>query len=574
MTEYGLLQIIIYLSTVLLLIKPVGLYIACVFEGKPKYLHRVLGPIERFIYRVCSINSEQEMTWKSYTIALLTFNILGALLLYAIIRLQFYLPLNPEGFEVASPDLAFNIASSFVTNTNWQAYSGEHTLSYFSQMAGLTVQNFLSAATGLAILMAVIRGLNRHESKTIGNFWVDTVRGVIYIFLPIAIMVAIFLMSQGVIQNFKEYPTATLIESIKNVENTQIIPMGPVASQVAIKQLGTNGGGFFNANAAHPFENPNPLTNFVEMLCIMLIPMALCYTFGFMVKDKRQGWAVFSTMFIIFIPLMFACVLIEKQNNPIIHKTFLNEVQPYMGNMEGKETRFGIVNAGIWAAATTATGNGSTNAILDSFLPLGGLIPLGLIDLGESIFGGVGTGLSQMLLFVMLTVFVAGLMVGRTPEYLGKKLETFEMKMISFAILIMPVIVLLFTAIALSLESAKSMLGNPGAHGLTEILYAFSSLTNNNGSAFSGLNANTTFYNILGGIAMLIGRYWIAIPLLAIAGSLANKKAIPPSEGTLPTHTGLFIVIVACITLIFGALTFFPAFSLCSIVEHLMLQGL
>lgn len=573
----GLLQIAIYIFILLICIKPLGIYIASVYECKAGILDKVIGPIERLTYRLCAISPKQEMGWKTYAFSMLIFNALGIILLYILQRAQLYLPFNPQQFSGVAPDLAFNTAVSFTTNTDWQAYSGENSLSYFTQMAGLTVQNFLSAATGLSIMVAFTRGLNRQQTNSIGNFWVDAVRGILYILLPLSILLAIFLVSQGVLQNFKHYEVITLSDPVKYSETKtllqQSIPMGPVASQVAIKQLGTNGGGFFNANSAHPFENPTPLTNFVEMLAIMLIPMALCYTFGVMVKDTRQGWAIFWAMFIIFIPLMFATVLSEKIDNPIIEKNFREQVQTGVGNMEGKETRFGITNSGLWAAATTATSNGSTNSTLDSFMPLGGLIPLWLIDLGESIFGGVGSGLSQMLMFVIVTVFISGLMVGRTPEYLGKKLESYEIKMTSFVLLIMPTIVLLFTAIALMVDAGKLAIANPGTHGFTEVLYAFSSLTNNNGSAFGGLNSNTYFYNTMGGVAILIGRYWIAISLLAIAGSLASKKSVPESAGTLPTHSFLFILILVGITLIFGALTFFPALCVGPIVEHLMLQG-
>lgn len=607
MFENSLLNITVYLILLISLIKPLGIYIARVYEEKLGFLQQIMGPIERGIYRVCGISSTHEMNWKEYTQALLIFSLFGIVITYAIVRFQAFLPLNPQNFSAVSTDLAFNIAASFATNTDWQSYSGESTLSYSSQMLALTVQNFLSAAVGLSILVALIRGIKRHETTLLGNFWVDTVRGILYILLPLSILLAIALASEGVIQNFNTYQKAELIQPIQyqylkqqpildstgqplrdaqnnfNILNTdvitqQLIPMGPVASQVAIKQLGSNGGGFFNTNSCHPFENPSPLSNFLEMLAILLIPMALCYTFGVMVKDTKQGLAVFLAMFFIFIPLVLASVWIENQPNPKLLTNLINHkdaiVKP-QGNMEGKEQRFGLLNSGIWAVATSASGNGANNSMLESFLPLGGLIPLWLIDLGEVIFGGVGSGLYRMLIFVIVSVFFSGLMVGRTPEYLGKKIEAFEIKMASLVILIMPLMVLSFTGIALvthgGLASLNNTVNNAGPHRFSEIIYTFSSLVNNNGSAFAGLNTNTVFYNTLGGIAMLVGRFWIAIPVLAIAGSLAQKKVIPVSSGTLPTDTPLFIGILIAVILMIGALTFFPAFSLGPIVEHLML---
>lgn len=586
MTQNSLLQIILYLLFIVVLIKPLGLYMAAVYEGKACFLDKIVKPLEKGIYRICCIQFQQEMNWKEYAITMLLFNLLGIILLYLLQRFQVFLPLNPENFPSLSADLSFNTANSFVTNTNWQAYSGENTLSYFTQMIGLTVQNFLSAATGMSILAAFIRGINRRESSTLGNFWVDTIRGILYILLPLSIILASILVSQGVIQNFKKYQTVDLVQPIHYQESnsnisqsltSQRIPMGPVASQVAIKQLGTNGGGYFNANSAHPFENPNAISNLFEMLAILLIPAALCYTFGAMIKDTKQGWAILITMFILFITTPFIVTVIESRGDPnlinpeAVSTSSSNQGLTHYSNMEGKEQRFGILSSSLWATLTTATGNGSVNAMLDSFLPLSGLIPLWLINLGEVVFGGVGTGLYQMLLFIIITVFVSGLMVGRTPEYLGKKIESFEMKMASFAILIMPVVVLVCTSIGVSTDMGKSSILNPGTHGLTEILYAFSSMANNNGSAFAGLNANTPFYNIVGGLAMLIGRYWLAIPVLAIAGSLVKKKVIPTSSGTLPSHTPLFIVLLVSIVLIIGALTFFPVFALSAIVEHLMM---
>jgi potassium-transporting ATPase potassium-binding subunit len=591
-SEIGILQVVLYFLILLALVKPLGWYIARVYEGKSCGLQYLFGSLETFIYKVCAIEPKHEMGWRRYLAAMLLFNLLGLLAVYALQRFQFYLPLNPQAFPAVSPDLAFNTAVSFASNTNWQAYGGETTMSYLTQMLAFTVQNFLSAATGMSLLVALIRGIARHETKNLGNFWVDTVRGVLYILLPLSLLFAVILASQGVIQNFKPYQKITLFQSTSYQEalkdssvqrikddqknsqtefkllTEQIIPMGPVASQIAIKQLGSNGGGFFNTNSAHPFENPTPLTNFLEMLAILLIPAALCYTFGVMVKDTRQGWAILATMFLIFVPLSYFTVISEQAGNPAFTQLGVDTAG---GNMEGKETRLGIVNSALWAAATTAASNGSVNSMHDSFMPLGGMIPLWLMHLGEVVFGGVGSGLYGMLMLVIITVFVAGLMVGRTPEYLGKKIEPYEMKMASLAVLVMPLTVLILTALGTITQAGISAIANPGAHGFSEILYAFTSMGNNNGSAFAGLNANTYFYNILGGFGMLISRYWIAIPTLAIAGSLVQKKIIPSSPGTLPTHTPLFIILLIGVTIILGALTFFPALALGPIVEHLML---
>ncbi len=575
MIEHKILEIIVFLGIILLLVKPLGQFMATVYEGGQNFLSPIIGPMERAFYKLMGIDVDHEMSWKEYAISMIALSCLGSLLLYLIQRIQEFLPFNPQSFSAVSPDLAFNTAVSFVTNSDWQAYSGENSLSYLTQMLGLTVQNFLSAAMGMSVLVALIRGLKRREMVTLGNFWIDTTRGILYILLPLSILLACILVSQGVIQNFKEYQTANLIQPVQYQETNdatvkfqtqQTLPMGPVASQVAIKQLGTNGGGFFNVNSAHPFENPTPFSNFLEMLAILLIPAALCYTFGVMVGDKRQGWAILAAMFIIFLPLLYIVDGLEHGGNRALAGLSLGP------NMEGKETRFGILNSALWSTVTTATGNGSVNAMIDSFVPLAGLIPLLLIDLGEVIFGGVGSGLYQMLILVIITVFISGLMVGRTPEYLGKKIESYEMKMSSFIFLIMPLVVLFCSALAVVTEAGKSSMGNPGAHGFTEVLYAFSSMTNNNGSAFAGLNANSFFYNLLGGLAILMGRFWIAIPVLAIAGSLVRKKIVPVSAGTLPTHTPLFVIVLVCVILIFGALTFFPAFSLGPIVESLMLQ--
>lgn len=593
MTENGVLQIVLYLFILLLFVKPLGWYMARVYEGKPCGLDKIGGSCERLLYRLCGIKATEGMGWKRYLSTMLIFNLLGLLAVYFIQRIQFYLPLNPEAFTGVTPDLAFNTAVSFATNTNWQSYGGETTMSYFTQMTALTVQNFISAATGMSLMVALIRGIARRENASLGNFWVDTIRGILYILLPLSFLFALILAWQGVIQNNKPYEKISLMQPIhyqekitdaninskieSKVENQQIIPMGPVASQIAIKQLGTNGGGFFNTNSAHPFENPTPLTNFLEMLAILLIPAALCYTFGVMVKDTRQGWAILAAMYIIFIPFLMVAAMEEQKGNPAFTQMGVDQIaQDNLypgGNMEGKETRFGIVNSAIWATATTAASNGSVNSMHDSFTPLGGLVPLWMIHLGEVIFGGVGSGLYGMLMLVIITVFVAGLMVGRTPEYLGKKIEPYEMKMASLTVLVMPLTVLLLTALGVVTQVGISSIANHGAHGFSEILYAFTSMGNNNGSAFAGLNANSPFYNILGGIAMLISRYWIAIPALAIAGSLARKKIIPSSSGTLATHTPLFIILLVSVVIILGALSFLPALALGPIVEHLILWG-
>ena len=584
MTTIGSIQIVIYLMILYLLAKPLGIYIAWVFQGKVSQYHALLGLPERIIYRLCGINAEQPMSWKGYLASMLCFNAMCIVALYALQRAQGVFPLNPQLYSGITPDLAFSTAISFVTNSDWQAYVPEASMSYLTQMAGLTVQNFISAATGIALLMAFIRGIVQREGSELGNFWVDLVRGIIYLLLPLSFMLSILLVSQGVIQNFKPYQTVELqhpfILSTSDSSSSlqiaqQIIPMGPVASQVAIKQLGSNGGGFFNANAAHPFENPTPLSNFLEMLALLLIPVSLCHTFGRMAQDDRQGLALIIAMSIILVPLMGFTVFVEQQGNPIIRTMQVDESPRYglypAGNMEGKETRFGITSSAIWAVATTASSNGSVNGMMDSFMPLGGLIPLWLMQLGEVVFGGTGSGLMGMLVLVMMTVFIAGLMVGRTPEYLGKKIEPYEMKMASVAVLLMPIAVLLFTALAVMTDAGKASIGNPGPHGLTEVLYSFTSMVNNNGSAMSGLNANTLLYNLLGGLGMLVGRFWIAIPMLAIAGSMVRKKRVPTGLGTLATHTPLFIVLLIGITLLIGALSFLPTLALGPIVEHLNL---
>lgn len=577
MTLNGYLQLAFYLVVLIALVKPLGWYMARVYEGKPFGLDRVLGSFERLIYRVCGVRSDEEMNWKTYTLAMLLFNFTGLLVVYALQRLQNLLPLNPQGFGAVTPDSSFNTAISFASNTNWQGYGGETTMSYLTQMLALTVQNFVSAAAGMATLVALIRGLARKSAQTIGNFWVDLVRSTLYILLPLAVVLALIQVSQGVIQNFSAYQSAPLLQSTIDANSKavteQLLPMGPAASQIAIKQLGTNGGGFFNVNSAHPFENPTPLANFFELLAILLIPAALCYTFGKMVGDTRQGWAVLAAMTIIFVALLALCVGAEQSGNPAFTKMGVDQNASTLqagGNMEGKEVRFGIANSALWATATTAASNGSVNSMHDSYTPLGGLVPMWLMQLGEVIYGGVGSGLYGMLIFAIIAVFVAGLMVGRTPEYLGKKIEAYEMKMASLVILIPPIVVLGFTALAVVTDAGKATIYNPGVHGFSEVLYAFSSQGNNNGSAFGGLGANNPFYNLTGGLAMLFARYWLAIPTLAIAGSLARKRIVPTGPGTLPTHNALFIVLLIGVVIIVGALTFIPALALGPIVEHLM----
>ena len=575
----NIIQGLIYLVTVILLAKPLGTYMARVYEGKPAGLNVLLGPVERWIYRFSGIHPETSMSWKGYAVAMLLFNSIGIVVAYALQRLQTHLPLNPMSMSGVTPDLAFNTAVSFATNTNWQSYGGETTLSYLTQMAGLTVQNFLSAATGMAVLVALIRGFIQKKVETVGNFWVDLVRSTLYILIPLSFVLSIILASQGVVQTFKPYEKVTLLQLVKDGNGTvvqeQVLALGPAASQIAIKELGTNGGGFFNVNSAHPFENPTPLSNFLEVVAILLIPAALCYTFGYMVKDKRQGWALLVAMLIIFIPCLWSCIYFEQQGNPLFSSLGIDEkataFQPG-GNMEGKEARFGIVNSAIWAVATTAASNGSVNSMHDSYMPLGGLIPICLMQLGEVVFGGVGSGLYGMIAFAIIAVFIAGLMIGRTPEYLGKKIEAYEMKMASLMILIPPALVLVGTAVSVSLHQAKVSIFNPGPHGFSEVLYAFSSAANNNGSAFGGLSANTPFYTIALGLAMFFARYWLAIPILAVAGSLSRKKIVPVSQGTLPTHTPLFIIFLIMVVLIVGTLTFFPALVLGPIVEHFMLH--
>jgi K+-transporting ATPase ATPase A chain len=576
MTLNGVFQIIFYLVVLILLVKPLGGFMASVFQREQTFLDPLFGSVERFIYRLARINPDEEMDWKQNTIAMLVFNFVGFIVVYALQRLQQFLPLNPQGMGAVTPDSSFNTAVSFATNTNWQGYGGETTMSYLTQMLGLTVQNFVSAATGMAVLALFIRGIARHSVKTLGNFWVDLTRSVLYILLPLAFVLALLLVSQGVIQNFSAYVSVPLVEQTTDTNGPkgteQVIAMGPAASQIAIKELGTNGGGFFNVNSTHPFENPTPLSDFLEMLSILLIAAALCYTFGKMVGDTRQGWALLAAMTMIFVAFLAVAELSEQHGNPAFTRMGIDQTASNLqpgGNMEGKEVRFGIPNSALWATATTSASNGSVNSMHDSYMPLGGMVTLVMIQLGEVVFGGVGSGLYGMIVFVIVAVFIAGLLVGRTPEYLGHKIEAYEMKMASLLILIMPLTVLGLTALGVALKAGRISILNPGPHGFSEVLYAFTSQGNNNGSAFAGLNANTPFYNLAGGIAMLIGRYWLAVPTLALAGSLVRKKLIPASEGTLPTHTPLFVFWLIAVVLIVGALNFFPALALGPIVEHL-----
>ena len=578
MIENAVFRCGLYLLLLVALAAPLGSYMARVYEGKAKLAARVLGPVERLCYRAAGIRVDEEMPLPRYAAAVLLFNVLGLLVVYGLQRLQALLPLNPAGLGAVPAEVAWNTAASFTSNTNWQAYSGETTLSHLTQMLGLTVQNFVSAATGMAVLVALIRGFTRRNTDTLGNFWVDLTRSTLYVLLPLSLVVALALVSQGVVQTFAGSEVADMLDPVTTSDGTavarQVLALGPAASQIAIKQLGTNGGGFFNVNSAHPFENPNAITNLLESLSLLLIPAALCFTFGTMVKDKRQGWAVFAAMLAIFVPLLVVAVAAEQHGTPVLSSLGVDQgaslLQPG-GNMEGKEARFGIVDSALWATATTAASNGSVNAMHDSFTPLGGLVPMWLMQLGEIVFGGVGSGLYGMLMYVVVAVFIAGLMVGRTPEYLGKKIEAFEMKMASLVILLPAASVLVGAALASVMPAGTAPLGNPGAHGFSEILYAFSSGANNNGSAFGGLTVSGTFYATAIGVCMLIGRYWVIVPVLAIAGSLARKKSVPASAGTLPTHTPLFVFLLVGTVLLVGALTFVPALALGPVVEHLSL---
>ncbi|MCK6374228.1 MAG: potassium-transporting ATPase subunit KdpA [Zoogloea sp.] len=594
MTSHAWLLLGAFLTVLLLSARPLGQYIAHVMEGR----FRSGRPVENFLYRLCGVKADEEMNGLRYALALILFNGLGILAVYALQRLQAVLPLNPQQMAAVTPDSAFNTAISFVTNTNWQGYGGESTMGYLVQMLGLTVQNFLSAATGIVVVIALIRGIARHSTATIGNAWVDLTRATLYLLLPLSVVMAVFLVGQGVIQNLDAYRDVATLEvthydapkldaaglPLKDANgapitepaetNTQTLAMGPVASQEAIKMLGTNGGGFFNTNSAHPYENPTPLSNFFQMLAIFLIPAALCVTFGRMVGDERQGWAVLAAMTLMFVAMAWAAMAFEQQGNPGLAALGadqgVNASQPG-GNMEGKETRFGIADSALFATVTTAASCGAVNAMHDSFTPLGGLIPLANMQLGEVVFGGVGTGLYGMLVFAILAVFIAGLMIGRTPEYLGKKIEAYEMKMSSIAILVTPLLVLLGTAIAVMTDAGRAGIANPGAHGFSEILYALTSAANNNGSAFAGLSANTPFYNVLLAVAMWFGRFGVIVPVLAMAGSLAAKKRIPASAGSMPTHGPLFVTLLIGTVLLVGLLNYVPALALGPVIEHLLL---
>jgi potassium-transporting ATPase potassium-binding subunit len=579
MTTNGLLQIFLFIAVLVAVTKPLGSYMARVYEGKPLWgLDRVLGPVERLIYRVCGVRPDEEMDWKVYALAVLLFSAVGMLVLYAQQRLQQWLPLNPEKLGAVGTDSSLNTAASFTTNTNWQAYAGESTMSYLTQMAGLAVHNFTSAATGMAILVAFIRGLGRGRGGKIRQSWGDLTRTTLYILLPLSLVLSLVLVSQGVVQTLSPYHTVPLVEPTHDADGkavaAQVIAVGPVASQVAIKHLGTNGGGFFNANAAHPFESPSPLTDLLLILAETVIAAALCYTFGKMVGDTRQGWAILAAMLIVLAGFQLFGYWAEAQGNPRIAALGVDQTATDLnpgGNMEGKEVRFGVARSALFAAATTATSCGAVDSMHDSFTPLGGLVPLFLMQFSETILGGVGSGLYGMLVFVIVAVFIAGLMVGRTPEYLGKKIESYEVKMAALIVLIMPLVVLLLTALAVVVEPGLKGIGNPGAHGFSEILYTYTSLANNNGSAFGGISANTPFYNLTGTLAMLVCRFWLAIPTLAIAGSLARKKLVPTGSGTLPTHTPLFVVLLIGVVVLVGALTFFPALALGPLVEHLQM---
>jgi K+-transporting ATPase ATPase A chain len=585
MTSIGILQILVFFGLILLVTKPVGLFMSRLFQGERTFLHPVLRPIEALVYRLCGVREGEEQRWTQYAASLLSFSLFAFLFVYALQRLQGHLPLNPQGFGAAQvpPDLAFNTAISFTTNTNWQGYSGESTLSYLVQMAGLAVQNFVSAAAGIAVAIAVIRGFARQETDRIGNFWVDVTRATLYVLMPIAIVAALVFCSQGVIQNFHPYTVAKTVEGA-----TQTIAQGPVASQEVIKQLGTNGGGFFNANSGHPFESPTPFTNLVQILLIFVLGAGLTYTFGHMVKDTRQGWALFAAMAVMFLIGVFVAYPAEQSGNPILARLGVasapSATQPG-GNMEGKETRFGISGSALFATVTTDASCGAVNSMHDSYTPLGGLVPMFNMQTDEVIFGGVGSGLYGMLLYAILGVFIAGLMVGRTPEYIGKKIQQKEVKMALFAILATSFLILVFSGVSIVAPFAKggywnpqgaaiANLNNAGPHGLSEMLYAYTSATENNGSAFAGITVNTPWFDLTLGLAMLFGRFLFMIPALAIAGSLAGKKVIPTSAGTLPTHGALFVGLLVATVIVVGALTFFPALALGPIVEHfLMHQG-
>jgi K+-transporting ATPase ATPase A chain len=582
-TWQGYAQILVLLAAVVLSVKPLGAYMARVYEGEPTILAKGLGWFERLMYRLAGLPADaekREMRWTTYAIAMLLFNGAGILVVYAIERLQGVLPLNPQGFAAPSPDLSWNTAVSFATNTNWQSYGGETTMSYLTQMLALAVQNFVCAASGMAVMVALVRGIARKSTSTLGNFWVDLTRSTLYILLPLSVILALLFVSQGMVQTLGAYRSVSLLQATKDADGHavtgQVLALGPVASQAAIKMLGTNGGGFFNANAAHPFENPTPFANFLNIYGLLLIPAALTYTFGKMVKDTRQGWTVLCAMLVVFLPLLALCVSQEQAGNPAFAPLHIDQAASALqagGNMEGKEVRFGISGTGLFATATTGVSCGAVDGMHDSFTPLGGLVPLWLMQLGEIIFGGVGAGMYGILMFAVVAVFVAGLMVGRTPEYIGKKIEAKEMKMASLVILFPAATVLLFTAIAVVTDAGKKGVFNPGPHGFSEVLYAFSSAANNNGSAFAGISANTPFYNTMLGIAMFAGRFFVKVPVLALAGALAQKKIVPAGAGTLPTHTPLFVAMLVGTIVIVGALTFIPSLALGPIVEHLLARS-
>ncbi len=571
MTTNGIIQLLAFVLALVLVTKPLGIFLTRVFSNERNFLTPVVGPLERLIYRLCGVKPNAEMKWTTYSMAMLMFSVVGAIVLYGIMRLQDILPWNPQGLGAVAPDLSFNTAVSFVTNTNWQAYSGESTMSYFTQMAGLAFHNFVSAATGIAIAVAVTRGLVRSSAQTLGNFWVDLVRATLYVLLPISIVVGLIFVAGGMVQNLSPYVTAITLEGAK-----QIIPMGPVASQEVIKMLGTNGGGFFNANSAHPFENPAAWTSFIQVLLIFSIGSGLTYMFGRMAKDQRQGWAIWGAMMFLFLAGLVTCYMSEQSGNPILEKAGIERAATETqsgGNMEGKEVRFGITQSALFATVTTDASCGAVNGMHDSFTPIGGMVPLFNMMLGEVIFGGVGSGLYGMFVFVLISVFIAGLMVGRTPEYLGKKIESKEVKLAMLALLSLVFCMLGFTAWAVVRPDALKSLANTGPHGLTEILYAFTSATANNGSAFAGLSANTPFFNVTLGFAMLFGRFFVIVPMLAVAGSMAKKTAVPVSHGTFLTNTPLFGTLLVMVILIVGGLTFFPALSLGPILEHLLMQA-
>jgi K+-transporting ATPase ATPase A chain len=591
MTANGWFQIIVFFGIVFVCAKPLGIYMARVFERQKTFADRIFRPVERLIYRLTGIDETHEMRWTEYAASVLIFSLVSLLITYAIERLQHFLPLNPQHLAGVAPDLALNTAVSFTSNTNWQSYVPETTMSYLTQMAGLAYHNFLSGALGIACAMAFVRGISRKESKTLGNFWVDTTRASLWVLLPVAFILSIVLVSQGVIQNFRPYDQAKLLQpqaitttgpdgkSTTQTITTQVIAQGPTASQESIKMLGTNGGGFFNANSTHPFENPTPLSNLLEMFALIIIPAALTVTLGRMVRSPAHGWAVFAAMSVLFFAGVTVAYHAESQPNPLLHPSTMHidqrsTMRQSGGNMEGKEVRFGIADSALFATVTTDVSCGAVNAMHDSFMPLGGLVPLVNMMLGEVVFGGVGAGLYGMLVYVILAVFIAGLMVGRTPEYLGKKIESFDVKMAMLYVLIFPLSILGFSAIALMMPNlGLASLGNAGPHGFTEILYAYTSTTANNGSAFAGLNANTHWYNLSLAAAMLIGRFLMIVPMLALAGNLGLKKLVPPSSGTFPVHTPLFTVVLVGVILIVGSLTFFPALSLGPLLEHLLLQA-